>query len=163
MTDARPLLAFGPPTTGQIPSAGPRPVPRPRGPGPQRQGERLTPQFAALRDALAAGRVATSASTDEQDPELVVVFDLAGTEVGWNPTCAYNLPTPRERLFRPRRPGVGPTEREVRKPHPGTPGVGEATTIVGALTGGSLRLTAGVCAPRTGCPGSAGRTAPAPA
>lgn len=80
MTDARPLLAFGPPTSRAIPPAGPRPIPRPRGPGAKRQGERLTPQFAALRDALVAGRVSTTTSTDEQDPELVVVFDLAGTE-----------------------------------------------------------------------------------
>ncbi|MGI9003420.1 MAG: hypothetical protein ACR2GH_17480 [Pseudonocardia sp.] len=55
-------------------------MPRPRGPGPQRQGERLTPQFTALREVLAAHRITTAGVTDEQDPELVVVFDLAGTE-----------------------------------------------------------------------------------
>lgn len=80
MTDVRSLLAFGPPTNDVIPPAGPRAIPRPRGPGAQRQGARLTPQFTALREALAAGRLSATASTDEQDPELVVVFDLAGTE-----------------------------------------------------------------------------------
>ena len=37
------------------------------------------PQFAALGEALTAHRARTVATTDEQDPELVVVFDLAGT------------------------------------------------------------------------------------
>jgi hypothetical protein len=54
-------------------------VPRPRGPGGARQAERLTPQFQALTDALAAERVDTSGTTNAPDPELVVVFDLAGT------------------------------------------------------------------------------------
>lgn len=80
MSDAYPLLAFGPSTNDVIPPAGRRAIPRPRGPGAQRQGERLTPQFTALGDALAAGRLSATASTNEQDPELVVVFDLAGTE-----------------------------------------------------------------------------------
>ncbi len=79
MSDARPLLAFGPPTAGPIPTGSPQFPRPPRGPSPQRQGERLTPQFAALAEALAAQRARTEASTDEQDPELVVVFDLAGT------------------------------------------------------------------------------------
>ena len=54
-------------------------VPRPRGPGGARQAARLTPQFQALTDALAAERVEASGMTNAPDPELVVVFDLAGT------------------------------------------------------------------------------------
>lgn len=79
MSEARPLLAFGPPTSQSIPPGPPRFARPPRGPSLQRQGERLTPQFTALTEALGAGRLRTALATDEQDPELVVVFDLAGT------------------------------------------------------------------------------------
>lgn len=79
MTDARPLLAFGPPISEPIPPGPPRFPRPPRGPSAQRQGERLKPQFMALSEALTAERARTMATTDEQDPELVVVFDLAGT------------------------------------------------------------------------------------
>lgn len=51
----------------------------PRTPTAARQGRRLTPQFAALREALTAGRAQTADATAEPDPELVVVFDVAGT------------------------------------------------------------------------------------
>ncbi|MGI8816110.1 MAG: S8 family peptidase [Pseudonocardia sp.] len=79
MTDVRSLLAFGPPISEPIPP-GPSRFPRPpHGPSAKRQGERLTPQFAALSEALAAKRARTTAATEEQDPELVVVFELAGT------------------------------------------------------------------------------------
>lgn len=54
-------------------------VPRPRGPGGARQAARLNPQFQALTDALSAERVEASGTTNAPDPELVVVFDLAGT------------------------------------------------------------------------------------
>jgi hypothetical protein len=77
----RPLLAFAPPATGPIPPAPdnrPRP-PQPVRPSAARQGERLTPQFRALQEAMAAGRAALTADSPEPDPELVVVFELAGT------------------------------------------------------------------------------------
>lgn len=78
---ARPLLAFGPPTTGAIPPAPdnrPRP-PQPVRPTPARQGQRLNPQFRALQDAMSAGRAELTTGSVEPDPELVVVLELAGT------------------------------------------------------------------------------------
>lgn len=76
----RPLLAFPPPATGPIPPrekpSGFRPV---SGPSPGRQGTRLSPQFRALRDALESERAQLSESTTAADPELVAVFDLAGS------------------------------------------------------------------------------------
>lgn len=80
MTDPRPLLSFGPPVASPIPTGDARPVPpRTHGPSAARQGARLTPQFSALRDALEAGRAAVSSTPGDPDPELVVVFDLAGS------------------------------------------------------------------------------------
>lgn len=82
MTESRPLLAFDAPAVGPIPPVAPEDrgfPPPPNRPSPQRQGERLTPQFAALRDAMAAGRTDVTQDTVEPDPELVVVFDLVGT------------------------------------------------------------------------------------
>lgn len=80
VSDPRPLLAFPPPAAGAIPPAdGPnryRPV---RRPGAGRQGTRLTPQFQALRDALEGDRAQLVESTTSPDPELVAVFDLAGS------------------------------------------------------------------------------------
>ena len=58
---------------------GPRFVPPPRSPSAQRQGQRITPHFSALSEALDARRIEAAQSTSESDPELVVVFDLAGT------------------------------------------------------------------------------------
>ncbi|MGH9114158.1 MAG: S8 family peptidase [Acidimicrobiales bacterium] len=52
-------------------------------PGPGRQGARLTPQFGALRDALEGERAQLAESTSAADPELVAVFDLAGTVDGF--------------------------------------------------------------------------------
>lgn len=79
MTEPRPLLAFAPAVTGPIPTGMPRFIPGPRTPTAARQGRRLAPQFAALQEALAAGRTQTADVTAEPDPELVVVFDVAGT------------------------------------------------------------------------------------
>lgn len=83
MTEPRALLALGAPDAGPIPTAPPdqpRPFPpQPSRPTPGRQGQRLGPQFQALQDALQAGRAAVSTETEEPDPEMVVVFDLAGT------------------------------------------------------------------------------------
>jgi hypothetical protein len=77
--DSRPLVAFPPPTTGRIPAGDP-PRRRPlRGPSPRRQGTRLTPQFDALRTALESERAQLAETTSVADPELVAVFDVAGT------------------------------------------------------------------------------------
>ena len=78
MTDVRPILPLGSPRSDATPAARPRPIPRPRV-SADRQGERLSPQFRALGEAFAAGRVAAGVTPTESDPELVVVFDLAGT------------------------------------------------------------------------------------
>lgn len=76
----RPLLALGAPEVGVRFTQPSRNLPRLGGPTPQRQGERLTPQFRQLVEAFDAQRATlTSGGTDEVDPELVVVFDLAGT------------------------------------------------------------------------------------
>lgn len=78
MTAPREPLPFGSPVTGPIPAGPPRfPGTRIAGPGPARQQQRLAPQFAALQEALQAGRVDVDGETTEADPELVVVFDLA--------------------------------------------------------------------------------------
>lgn len=82
MSESRPLLAFGPPAVGAIPPApaGSRPFPpRAAGPGAKRQGERLTPRFQALQEAIEAGRATLSDTPGDPDPEMVIVFDLAGT------------------------------------------------------------------------------------
>lgn len=83
MTDLiRPLLAFNPP---HVPEDGrekrkPPPIPRAKGPGSRRQGERLGPKFTELVDAFAAQRVEAGADTPtEVDPSLVIVLDLAGS------------------------------------------------------------------------------------
>lgn len=84
MSDERPLLAFPAPAAGPIPPAdGPPPFRPVRRPGGGRQGERLVPQFDALRGALEAERVQLGESTTASDPELVAVFDLAGTVDGF--------------------------------------------------------------------------------
>lgn len=77
--NARPLLSFAPPSAGPIPTGSPSFSPPPRGPGAARQGIRLTPRFRELQDAVAAQRVGAGATATEPDPELVIVFDLAGT------------------------------------------------------------------------------------
>lgn len=83
MTDLiRPLLAFNPP---HVPEDGrekrkPPPIPRAKGPGSRRQGERLGPKFTELVDAFAAQRVEAGVDTPtEVDPSLVIVLDLAGS------------------------------------------------------------------------------------
>ena len=55
-------------------------MPRLSNPGARRQGERLTPQFRELINAFEAERARLATDTsDEVDPALVVVFDLAGS------------------------------------------------------------------------------------
>lgn len=80
MSDQRALLAFDPAAVGPIPTGGPGGFPPPpRRPNPGRQGERITPQFNALREALEGRRVELAESSAAADPELVVVFDLVAT------------------------------------------------------------------------------------
>lgn len=56
---------------------------RPHHPDSRRQGARITPQFQVLTDALQAGRASLSADGPGTDPELVAVFDLAGSVDGF--------------------------------------------------------------------------------
>jgi hypothetical protein len=76
----RTLLALTAPAVGdrhKLPQSVPPVV---RGPGGSRQGERLSPHFRALVDAFDGRRVHLSDdNADELDPELVLVFDLAGS------------------------------------------------------------------------------------
>jgi len=80
MSEARPILAFAPPTAGPIP---PRTgfqgfPPPPTRPSPASQGRRHAPKFEALQTALSSGRATATGSTHEPDHELVVVFDVVG-------------------------------------------------------------------------------------
>lgn len=80
LSEPRPLLAFPPSQEGPIPPRGTRAPYRPvRRPGAASQGARLTPQFVSLREALEQDRAQLVDSTTAPDPELVAVFDLAGT------------------------------------------------------------------------------------
>lgn len=80
VTDPRPLLPFTAPVVGPIPAAQSRAFPpRVQRPSPARQGVRLTPQFQALRQSLEARRAQLTDRTVAEDPELVAVFDLAGS------------------------------------------------------------------------------------
>jgi subtilase family protein len=89
VAEPRPLLAFGEPRTQPIPPRdGPAPFRRVRSPGAGRQGIRLAPQFEALQDAIADERAQLSDATTSPDPELVAVFDLAGTVDGFMRACA---------------------------------------------------------------------------
>ena len=49
-------------------------------PSPQRQGERLTPKFDELANAIEAQRVSLSASAPAQDPEFVLVLEIIGKQ-----------------------------------------------------------------------------------
>lgn len=76
----RPLLTLGNPETAKRPAGTNNPIPKVKGPGSRIQGERLSPQFKELMEAFEKRRVQLSTGiTDEIDPELVLVFDLAGT------------------------------------------------------------------------------------
>ena len=80
LSEPRPLLAFPPSQAGPIPPRDTPPRFRPvRRPSAARQGARLTPQFRILREALEQDRAQLVDSTTVPDPELVAVFDLAGT------------------------------------------------------------------------------------
>lgn len=87
--DSRQLLAFGSPLTGSIPPRQTRQPFRPvHTPKSGRQGTRLTPQFQALRDALGGERAQLAETTESPDPELVAVFDLAGSVDEFMRACA---------------------------------------------------------------------------
>lgn len=73
------LLAFAPPAEGPIPRQKQGGRPKIVGPSPESQERKFGPQFAALKSTLEARRIKVASETDESDPELVVVFDLAGT------------------------------------------------------------------------------------
>ena len=78
--EVRPLLALGPPVHGDRIKQRPRAFPGLKTPGAGAQGERLSPQFRRLAAAFEQKRAAlVGERADELDPELVVVFDLAGT------------------------------------------------------------------------------------
>lgn len=79
-----PLLAFSPPVTGDRQKPGRSTPPKLQKPSASRQGDRIGPQFQHLQDAFSSQRATvTQGSADEVDPELVVVFDLAGTVDGF--------------------------------------------------------------------------------
>lgn len=78
--ERRPLLALGSPERSQRRRRKPSVPPRVVGPGTGRQGERISPQFRALVDAFDAERASVAVGrADSIDPELVLVFDLAGS------------------------------------------------------------------------------------
>lgn len=78
--ERRPLLALGAPEIGTRFKQPPSVPPSVKGPGSGRQGERLALKFRELVDAFDKRRAQLSTETlDEVDPELVLVFDLAGT------------------------------------------------------------------------------------
>ncbi|MEV0668280.1 S8 family peptidase [Actinomadura luteofluorescens] len=81
MTEARrSILALGAPEVGQRIKQSPAPGPQISRPSAARQGERLSPQFRTLVEAFESKRAQLSdGHVDEVDPELVLVFDLAGS------------------------------------------------------------------------------------
>lgn len=83
VTEPRPVLAFRPPVSGPIPVGVPQNPGRPHHPAPARQGARITPQFQVLAGAIDGGRASLSAEGPGADPELVAVFDLAGSVDGF--------------------------------------------------------------------------------
>lgn len=75
-----PVLGLLAPTVGDRGKQPPSVPPTVAGPGNSAQGRRLAPKFQQLTEAFNERRAELSADvTDEVDPELVVVFDLAGS------------------------------------------------------------------------------------
>lgn len=85
MNAAKALLAFDPPAVGaRVKLERPPRPPMLKKPSASRQGKRISPQFQNLQHAFENSRVSvTDGAVDEVDPELVVVFDLAGTVDGF--------------------------------------------------------------------------------
>lgn len=80
MTGGEPLLALPAPETGVRFRQSPNPGTRISSIGAARQGQRLSPQFNALAKAFESKRAQLAdGHVEEVDPELVLVFDLAGT------------------------------------------------------------------------------------
>ncbi len=78
--DRRSLLAFPPPDSGCIPRQATRPPFRPvKRSSSQKQGVRLLPELHSLQSALKQDRAQLVNAKTASDPELVAVFDLAGT------------------------------------------------------------------------------------
>ena len=78
--EGRPLLALGQPAQGDRFTQGRRGLPHLSTPSAGAQGDRLSPRFSRLAAAFEQQRAAlVGERADELDPELVVVFDLAGT------------------------------------------------------------------------------------
>lgn len=78
--EQRPLLALGVPEAGERIRQPRRNMPRVTKVAAARQGQRISPQFRELVDAFDARRAElSSAHVDEIDPDLVLVFELAGT------------------------------------------------------------------------------------
>lgn len=78
--EQRPILALPTPEVGKRLKQSSSVPPRVSKASGSRQGERLNPQFRALTDAFDHQRADLSdGQVDEVDPELVLVFDLAGT------------------------------------------------------------------------------------
>jgi hypothetical protein len=80
LNDGRPLLGFLPPSTDKIPVDPDRKnnFRQPRKPAGGRQGERVTPQFDALRQALADEGTVLGDATAEVEPDHIVVFEVVG-------------------------------------------------------------------------------------
>ncbi|PXX07605.1 subtilase family protein [Paraburkholderia tropica] len=77
-TGPLPLLVFPNPTPIRRETGTPIP-PTLHIPGGPRQGQRLTPRFQALQDALEARRLELQPAVANDDPDLVVVFETVGT------------------------------------------------------------------------------------
>lgn len=78
--ERRPLLALGSPEVGERIKQTRRDMPRLIKAPAGRQGQRISPQFRELVEAFDARRAELSADqVHEVDPDLVLVFDLAGT------------------------------------------------------------------------------------
>jgi hypothetical protein len=78
--ESRPILGLGGHEIGTRASQPRRDLPRLTRPSVSRQGERLSPQFRALSVAFENERATVAGDRSaEIDPELVVVFDLAGS------------------------------------------------------------------------------------
>ena len=77
--EQRPLLAFLSPETGKIPTdPDRRRMRQPRKPGASARGTRVEPQLQALRDALRSEHTQLSETTDEAEPDHIVVFETVG-------------------------------------------------------------------------------------
>jgi hypothetical protein len=78
--EPRPLLALGAPELGERIKHKPLLMPQVSHPSAARQGQRLSPQFRTLVEAFDNERARLSdGHVGEVDPELVLVFDLAGS------------------------------------------------------------------------------------